>query len=88
MATQIKLRHYPDQRRDTGEVGQVVDHLAGECLIRKFAVKRQHPPARFLERARGGQADAAAGAGDERGFQASPGIEKLLALSSLINSSS
>ena len=75
----VDLAERIDQLRNAGEVGKVVLDLA-------FEVQAQDAESRFRQGVGGGAADAARGAGDQRGFHASPGMVKPAALSSLISS--
>src|SRR5690242_15438134 len=81
-----------DHRRDAVEILQVVAHALRrrrKVADGKVLVQRVHAPARVEEQPRRGQADAAAGTGNEDRLQAvRPGIEKPMALRSLISSSS
>jgi hypothetical protein len=77
----VDLAERVDQRRDAPQVGQVVGDLA-------LQVQLQDAYAGLLQRGGARLADAARGAGDERGDHASPGMEKPLCFNSVINCSS
>src|SRR2546425_591101 len=73
-----------DERGDALQVFKIISNPVRP--LRKPQIETDDAQSRRRQRLRGREADPPAGAGDQRGLQPSPGIEKPFALSSLIRS--
>src|SRR3989441_537493 len=73
-----------DERGDALQVFKIISNPVRP--LRKPQIETDDAQSRRRQRLRGREADPAAGAGDQRGLQPSPGIEKPFALSSPIRS--